>query len=226
MHRTRQYDLIIFDWDGTLCDSISAIVEAYQYAQRQLHLAVSDDEAIKIGIGGSFYEQVCRLNPEVSLDAVKLNALRSIFLRHYTQASKDGVRLFSYVRTLLALLHKQGYALGIATSAGRASMRRLLAFFDIASYFIEVITAEETSPKPNPQMINDLISNHGFYHDRVLMVGDSTTDIIMAKAANVDVIAISTGAHGHQQLLDVNPLHVLLNLEELPAVLEREAMDH
>ena len=211
---TKRYDLIVFDWDGTVMDSTAVISGSIQAACRDLGLNVPDDETARhvIGLG---LEQALRYAVPVLPEAMYPDLVARY--RHHFLAQDENIPLFAGARETIAELHGAGYRLAVATGKSSAGLSRAMESSAMKSYFHATRTADQTFSKPNPAMLFELMDELGVSAGRTLMVGDTTHDVQMAQNAEVDVVAVGHGAHPPEQLLELNPLALVGDFAELRA---------
>ncbi|MDP2804600.1 MAG: HAD-IA family hydrolase [Gallionellaceae bacterium] len=210
----KRYDLIVFDWDGTVMDSTACIASSIQSACRDLDLPVPSDEAAHYVIGMGLVEALRHAVPEV--DESNYDALAQRYRYHFL--AQDGkMTLFAEARETIIELHGKGYCLAVATGKNRNGLNRVLAATEMTSYFHSTRTADQTFSKPHPAMLLEIMDELGLTAERVLMVGDTTHDLQMALNAGVDAVAITHGAHPEAQLRALNPIAMVDDFVELRA---------
>ena len=209
----KRFDLIIFDWDGTLIDTIDWIVSCLQNAAVQCRFKAPDPQAAKDVIGLSIDNATRQLFPEASGEE------RQQFIAHYSRAffSKRLSRadLFDGVFEMLNRLRENDYRLAVATGKGRKGLQEALLQTETGYLFDITRCADETASKPDPFMLRDIISRLDIPAERALMVGDSIHDMQMARNAGVASVAVSCGAHGQELLRQYNPLLCLTQTSHL-----------
>ena len=212
-----KYRLIVFDWDGTLIDSHSAIVECMQEASRELGLPIPERERASHVIGLGLHDAMRIVAPELPAHRYPefIDSYRRSFL-----AREDTMRPFPGMRELVASLQADR-ALAIATGKSRRGLDRALKATGLEGHFRASRCADETHPKPHPAMLIELMSELSFSREQVLMVGDTSHDLQMAAAAGVDAVAVSYGAHARENLLACGPLGCVSSVEELRQWLTR-----
>lgn len=212
------FDLIVFDWDGTLLDSAAAIVQAIQNAARDLALPTpSDAEArhvIGLGLGDALRHAVPSLTPERYGEMVER-------YRHHYLSGDHELDLFAGVPALLADLSAAEYLLAVATGKSRLGLNRALQHSGLGPLFHATRCADECFSKPHPQMLEELLDELGVAPARALMIGDTTHDLQMAINAGVPAIGVAYGAHPVAQLDALSPLAVVHSIEELAAWLRQ-----
>lgn len=213
------YPLIVFDWDGTIIDSHSAIVACMQEASRELGLAIPEAGRASHVIGLSLHEILRIVAPE--LPAARYPEYVAAYRRHFL-AREDTMRLFPGMLELLEGLSRS-HLLGIATGKSRKGLDRALAANGIGGLFAASRCADETTPKPHPAMLLDLMEELQVDADSVLMIGDTSHDMEMARAAGVDAVAVAYGAHPEEGLRACGPLGCFSNVDELSAWLKANA---
>ncbi len=210
----KQFDLIVFDWDGTLMDSTATIVQSIQAAARDLGLPVPDNKAASYVIGLGLQEAMQAVMP--GLDP--RNQARMVERYRYHYLTKDkGLTLFPGVREMLAELSQQGYFLAVATGKSRVGLNRALDAADLLSVFDATRCADETFSKPHPAMLHELTRELGQELRRTVMIGDTTHDLQMALNAGTAGIAVHYGAHAAPELEALNPVFSANSVPELHA---------
>jgi phosphoglycolate phosphatase len=210
----KRYDLIVFDWDGTVMDSTAVIANSIQSACRDLNLTVPSDEAARYVIGMGLAEALRHAVPEAHESMYEPLAAR---YRHHFLSQDAAMPLFAEARETIHELHEQGYWLAVATGKNRNGLNRVLESSEMARYFHATRTADQTFSKPHPAMLLEIMDELGLTADRVLMVGDTTHDLQMAINAGVDAVGVTHGAHPEEQLRALNPLALLDDFSELRA---------
>ena len=216
--RPRRYDLIVFDWDGTLFDSTALIVRAIQAACQDLGAPVPSDEAAAHVIGLGLQDALQRAVPDLPIDLYPELGRR--YRQHYF-ASHDQVTLFAGVPELLAGLRERNHWLAVATGKNRHGLNEALRISGLAGSFDATRTADETRSKPHPQMLQELMREFGTDPERTLMIGDTTHDLQLAANAGTDAVAVAYGAHPPEQLGDLRPLTIAHSVPELQDWLAR-----
>ena len=197
------YKLLIFDWDGTLADSIGRIVEAMHVASQRSGFALCDDLAVKGIIGLGLPEAIRTLYPHIS-DA-ELVAFRQHYADHYIALEAEPSPLFDGVVESLAAFRDQGYHLAVATGKARRGLDRVLKSHGWEDYFDITRAADETASKPHPLMLEQILAHCAVRPEQALMVGDSSFDLQMARNAGVPSVAVSYGAQSIDALRAFEP---------------------
>jgi len=208
-----KYKLLVFDWDGTLMDSVNEIIYCFRCAADDLHLPLPTDHQIKDIVGLAMPEAVSRLFSDQSAD--QRQALIERYRHHYFLADKTPSVLFDRVAEMLAELEYLGFFLAVATSKGRRGLDAVLQRTGLEKVFHVTRTADESFSKPHPQMLIDIMDYVGVAHHETLMIGDSEYDLHMAKNANVDAVSVGCGVHDEKRLLDCQPMIHLNNTIDL-----------
>lgn len=199
----KAYELLIFDWDGTLADSIGRIVESMNAAAVRAGEAQRSDDAIKGIIGLALDEAIHTLYPH--LEPVQVESFRQHYADIYTALDQQPSPLFEGVSESLDAFRAEGYRLAVATGKARRGLDRVLkangwqAFFDITR------AADETRGKPHPLMLEEILGHCGVEPQRALMVGDSAFDLQMASNAGMHSVAVGYGAMSLQALAEFGP---------------------
>jgi len=216
----KRYDLIVFDWDGTVMDSTAVIAASIQAACRDLGLTIPGDETARHVIGLGLVQALRHAVPDAPESMYEPLVAR---YRHHFLAQDREIPLFGGARETIAELHDAGYQLGVATGKSRAGLDRALDSTGLKGYFHATRTADMTFSKPDPAMLLELMDELAVSAGRALMIGDTTHDVQMAQNAGVDVVAIGHGAHPAEQLLALAPLALVKDFTELRAWLRANA---
>lgn len=207
-----KYKLIIFDWDGTLANSIWAIVTSLKEAANAIGYKITDEAARHI-IGMGIDDARRYLLPELS-DTALMKKFHLVYRDGYLQREKEIV-LYDKAIPLLADLEKTGRVLTIATGKSREGLVNALESKQLGGFFTTVRTADLTSPKPSPDMIFEICEETGIDATHTLMIGDTTHDLQMATNAGVDAIGLTHGAHPKEALLALPHIEMLDSLDDL-----------
>lgn len=215
------YNLVVFDWDGTLMDSEARIVSCLQAAASDLDVAVPSEGASREVIGLGLSEAMAQLFPaEASLTHERL-ALR--YREHFLVLNQSRSQLFPGVRETLAALRAADYFLAVATGKSRRGLDRELEETALGSLFHATRCADETFSKPHPQMLLEVIDELGAAPAATLMVGDTEYDMQMAANAGTAALGVTYGVHAPDRLLAMGALHTLDRIDELAGWLAAEA---
>ena len=203
---TKRYDLIVFDWDGTLMDSTAIIAGSIQAACHDLGLPVPSDEAARHVIGMGLAGALRHAVPDAPETMVEPLVER---YRYHFLARDETIPLFVGAREAVAELLGAGYMLAVATGKSRAGLSRAMQATGMQHYFLSSRTADESFSKPHPAMLLEIMDELGVMPERALMVGDTTHDLQMAHNAGVDAVGMTHGAHPLEQLRALRPLALL-----------------
>ena len=206
-----RFDLVVFDWDGTLSDSTAAIARAIQDAAADLGLPVPDDATASHVIGLGLNDALARAVPTLPLERIPEYSAR--YRVHYF-AREAELTLFPGARELIAELRSAGVLLAIATGKSQRGLQRALAQAGLGAEFAATRCADQTHPKPHPAMLLELADELMVVPQRTLMVGDTSHDLQMADAANAAAVGLTTGAHPYGQLAACQPLALFDSLTE------------
>ena len=218
--RHRVFDLIAFDWDGTLFDSTAIIARCIQAAVRDVGGTVPTDEAASHVIGLGLMEALAHAAPDVPRERYADLGAR---YRHHYLAQQDAISLFDGVLPMLAALKSRQHWLAVATGKSRRGLDSVLDAVELRGMFDASRTADETAGKPHPRMLHELMREMDVPPDRVLMVGDTTHDLQMALNAGCASVGVSYGAHTPEDFGALNPLHVAHSVADLNQWLARNA---
>ena len=200
---SRRFDLLVFDWDGTLMDSAGCIAESLQAACRDCgHLVPSDRDAryvIGLGLTDAMAHVLPGLDPSAYAPVVER-------YRHHFLLHDSGTTLFSGVADMLQHLRESGHKLAVATGKTRRGLDRALEQTGIKAHFHATRCADESKSKPHPEMLHWLMKTLDATPERTLMIGDTTHDMEMARNAGVPGLAVAHGAHEAAELVAYEPL--------------------
>lgn len=208
------YQLLIFDWDGTLVDSIGRIVESMRRAADVCGLPQLSDEAIKSIIGLGLPEAIQVLYPDMS-EAAQVERFRLGYGEHYMALENEPSPLFPGVAESLELFRDQGYRLAVATGKSRRGLHKVLEGRGWLNYFEVTRCADETASKPHPRMLYEIMAHCAVAPERALMIGDSAFDLLMARNAGVDSVAVGFGAQPLESLRVHEPRLAINEFAEL-----------
>ncbi len=208
----RNFDLIAFDWDGTLFDSTAIITRCIQEAVRDVGGQVPTDEAASYVIGMALLPALAHAAPDVPKE--KYPELGARYRHHYI-AHQNDISLFAGVLGLLGELKTRQHWLAVATGKSRKGLDDALQAVDLRGVFDASRTADETRGKPHPLMLHELMAHFGVAPDRTLMIGDTTHDLQMALNAGCASIGVSYGAHAHEAFDALKPRFVAHTVQEL-----------
>lgn len=218
--RPRRFDLIAFDWDGTLFDSTAIIVRCIQAAVRDVGGVVPTDQAAAYVIGMGLTQALAHAAPDVPPE--KYPELGNRYRFHYLQR-QDDLSLFEGVLPLLSDLRERGHLLAVATGKSRRGLDESLHSVDLRGVFDSSRTADQTAGKPHPLMLQELMAELDVLPGRLLMIGDTTHDLQMAVNAGCASVGVSYGAHEPNDFEALRPLHVAHSVRDLHDWLLQEA---
>lgn len=208
----RRYDLIAFDWDGTLFDSTALITRCIQAAVRDVGGTVPSDSEASYVIGMGLMQALAHAAPDVPPDRYPALGQR---YRHYYSQHQNDITLFDGVLDMLAMLRTRQHLLAVATGKSRAGLDEALTAVALRGLFDGSRTADETAGKPHPRMLHELMREFGVPPERTLMVGDTTHDLQMARNAGCASVAVSYGAHTSDAFAALQPRFVAHSVPDL-----------
>ena len=212
MKVNEQFDLIVWDWDGTIANSTGMIVDAIVLAAAQVGLPALDPIAASNIIGLGLKESIHSLFGDLAAD--KAQQLASQYNANY-YAGESAIPLFDGARELIIELHRRGSKLAVATGKGRRGLDLALEHCGLAQYFHETRTMGECFSKPHPQMLDELMEELVVRPERTLMIGDTSYDLEMAQNAGVSSVAVTFGAQSRDKLVRYNPLVIFDKFSDL-----------
>ncbi|WP_337956436.1 MULTISPECIES: HAD-IA family hydrolase [Shewanella] len=198
--KEKAFDLVIFDWDGTLMDTVGKIVSCMQNVAQELMLPIPSEQQVRDVIGLSLPQ----IMPILFADHQNHQQIIDCYRRHHL-ASELLTPLFDGVELLIRNLFDAGYHLAIATGKGRQGLDNVLALTGLGDYFHATRCADDAQSKPHPEMLYSLLAHFDVTADRAIMIGDSIHDLAMANNAGMASIGVSYGAHNESRLNLLNP---------------------
>lgn len=216
----KQFDLLIFDWDGTLMDSAGVIVDSIQRACEDIGLAAPSDRASRQIIGLGLVQALQTLLPDLPADDYPRLVER---YRHHYLGRDAELPLFAGVSEGIAALHADGFTLAVATGKSRMGLERALAASGLGARFAATRCADQTHSKPHPAMVLELIDELDADPARTLVIGDTSHDLLMAANAGVASLGVTYGAHEAEDLHPHAPLALLDSFAEVHAWLAANA---
>lgn len=208
----RQFDLIVWDWDGTLANSTGMITHALVKAAQQVGLPTLDPKAASDIIGLGLKESIQTLFGDLPDD--KAQALAAQYTANY-YAGESEIPLFEGAAETIAELHRRGYKLAVATGKGRRGLNLALEHCGLGKYFHATRTVDECFSKPHPQMLDELMDVLVMPPERTLMIGDTSYDLQMAQNAGVAALGVTFGAQARENLMRYNNMHIFDQFKDL-----------
>lgn len=208
-----RYSLVVFDWDGTLVDSVGHIVDSLQYAANAMLLPERSSSSMASVIGLGMTEAVLHLYPELEMPEV--TAFKDAYSEAFFRKPTDSSDIFEGVHEVLERLRSDGAVLAIATGKSRHGLDKALEGTGLGQYFTLTRCASETRSKPHPQMLHEIVSEMQSSPEQVLMVGDSVFDMEMARNAGVARVGVSYGVADESELYAYQPVAVISEMQSL-----------
>ena len=209
------FRLLVFDWDGTLMDSIGPIVACAQATIRELELGELPEETVRGTVGLGLRETIEILSP--GCDDALYGRILEGYRKHWHTAYRDMPLLFDGVDQMLRDLAEEGYLLAVATGKSRRGLDYALEQTGLSEVFQATRTADEAFSKPHPQMLLEILDELGVSPREAVMIGDTTYDLEMARNARTHAIGVCSGGHCREELLRLEPLACLDQVVELAA---------
>jgi len=220
MTRSRQFDLIAFDWDGTLFDSTALIARCIQAACADVGVPVPSQERASYVIGMGLIDALQHAAPDLPRERYREMGDR---YRHHYFARQHEVVLFDGTLDMLQALKARNHVLAVATGKSRRGLDEALNSVQLKGVFDSTRTADETASKPDPTMLLELMAEFGVKPERTLMIGDTTHDLQLALNAGAASIGVGYGAHDHATFEAFPTLHVAHSVSDLNDWLVRHA---
>ncbi len=211
--------IVIFDWDGTLCDSVEQIVAAMQAAAQDLAEPVPEVGAVRDIVGLGLPQAIERLFPTRPETARQRIAER--YSHHFIAGDSGPASLFDGALDTLNALRERGFELAVATGKSRRGLNRVLGGLALGDTFHATRCADETQSKPHPQMLEEILSERGKRPVEAVMVGDTEFDLEMAARAGIPSVGVSYGVHSPERLAGHGPVAIV---DSLPALLDLPAL--
>ncbi len=220
---TKAFELIVFDWDGTLMDSHQRILNCLKAAANDCDVEQLSDDDFSNVIGLGLKEATESLYPEFTPQQV--NTYSDRYRHHYLVQDNTHSPLFKGAREMLQALHDKGYWMAVATGKGRQGLDLVLNESELASFFLTTRCASETFSKPHPQMLEEIMHELAIEPEQTLMIGDTEYDMELAQNAGTHSLAVSYGVHSLDRLLKYDPLGHINQIHELPEWLNNQPSD-
>ncbi len=208
--------LLIFDWDGTLMNSIEFIVYCVEEAAQDIDMPVPDEAEIQNIIGLGLKDAFAMLWPE---GTDKQRDLLAASYREHFFVQEDSSALYPGVVDTLEHCLDLGFQLAVATGKSRRGLDYALEKSGLGKYFVATRCADETESKPHPLMLNELLTHCDLAPSQALMIGDTEYDVMMAHSAQMGAIAVTYGVHHRQRLADCSPKHLIDEISELKKII-------
>lgn len=210
---TKRYELIIFDWDGTIINSQAHIISCMRKGIADEGLPIPSDNEISHIIGLSLSRAIETLLPNIN--AQQVQNISDSYRAHFFSDTNEGSPLFDGAAEIIQDLHANGYYLAVATGKGRRGLDDALHTTGLEPYFHITRCADETRSKPDPLMLNEILTDLDLSVNDAVMVGDTSYDMDMAKNIKMDSIAVTYGMHDKKLLEESAPTHFIDNIEQL-----------
>jgi phosphoglycolate phosphatase len=207
------YQLIIFDWDGTLMDSAQKIANCIIASAHDADLPPPSDHDAKSIIGLGLFEAMRQLFPGAR--EAQIVKVVEAYKYHFVKGDVTEQGYFSGVEKGLAKLEEQGVFLAVATGKSRAGLDRVFGEGDLHQHFVVSRCADETRSKPHPQMLHEILEFTSIAPHKAIMVGDTTYDMDMACNAGVAGLGAGYGVHTELQLRSSKAIDVKHSFADL-----------
>lgn len=208
----RRFDLIVFDWDGTIVDSTAMIAQCIRCAASDLELEIPTMEQASHVIGLGLRDALSHAVPSLAEHRAEEFSAR---FRHHYLAGEPDIVMFAGIQAMLAEVAASGLLLAVATGKTRRGLARAFETTGLESLFTASRCADESLSKPHPAMLLELAVELAVEPERILMIGDTTHDLQMARAAGAASLGVTYGAHLHAHLVSHAPLALVGSVAEL-----------
>lgn len=208
-----KFELLVFDWDGTLMDSVEHIASSLAAAAIDLDMEDLGQQRYRDIIGLGLKEAMQALYPQAG--QIETEALCERYRYHYVEVNKVKSDLFDGAQEMLNDLRSKDLKLAVATGKARVGLERVFTDTGYGEFFHASRCSDESGSKPQPHMLNELMQELNVEPDKTLMIGDTEYDMAMAKNAGTHGLAVSYGVHNCERLQQHNPLACLPSMDEL-----------
>lgn len=210
--------VVIFDWDGTLIDSVDHIAESLHGAATELGYPAREMDAYRDIIGLGIIEALEKLYPGLSRD--EINAIREGYARYFFSKQTTPQNVFPGIHDLLADLGAGSFGLAVATGKSRHGLTRALASSGLGEHFATTRCADETRSKPDPLMLHEIVAHFGIRPAEAVMIGDTVYDLEMAQRIGMPSIGVEWGVHKRDRLESFAPIAVVDDMAGLRQALQ------
>lgn len=214
-----RFEAVIFDWDGTVVDSVEHIADCLLHAATSTGFPALERTAYRDIIGLGLVEALRRLYP--GLNADETERMRGAYSAQFMATSADNQRTFPGITTILEDLHAANRRCAVATGKSRRGLDQALAASRLARWFHVTRCADETRSKPDPRMLTEILAHFNLQPTDAVMIGDTRYDLQMAQAIGMPAIGVSWGVHGEDVLAQYDPVAIVHNSDQLRDLLIR-----
>jgi phosphoglycolate phosphatase len=209
-------ELIIFDLDGTLLDTIEDLAESVNHALKQYHFPTHPLESYRYFVGNGVNKLLERALPEGKRSSDFVSMLKVEFIKHYFAHADKYTRPYPGVSELLASVQAKGIKLGIASNkVHEATVQLSKGFFPDINFIAVIGQREGFAVKPNPAILEEIIEIAGIKKENTLYVGDSGVDVATANNAKVPFVGVLWGFRPRKELEEVGASRFVETVEEL-----------
>ncbi|MGY8815441.1 MAG: HAD family hydrolase [Gammaproteobacteria bacterium] len=210
--------LVIFDWDGTLINSLAKITQCMQLAAVDAGLAPRSESEIHGIIGLGIPQALAILYPDVP--HAPLDSLRDRYSHHFITKDQNPCEFYPGVGDTLAELKSGGHHIAVATGKSRRGLDRVLGNLGWENYFHATRCADETLSKPDPLMLSEIMSELDYGVEDAVMVGDTEFDLEMASRLGMRRVGVSYGAHSPERLSLHQPEVIIDHINDILRIIE------
>jgi pyrophosphatase PpaX len=203
---------VVFDFDGTLVDSMKVIFEALNEALSKRNLPTIDLDLFGRMAGRPISDII---NAKTHVPEPTIKTIEKDVFKAYVEFCKVRCQLLPNVENTLNVLKSKGVKLGLLTTTPRKPLKVVLRKLAIGDYFDIMLAKDDAKSKPDPDGLRQIITEFGIRADECLYVGDSPIDILTGKAAGIRTIAITTGVTTMEQLKENTPDIIITDIEQL-----------
>ena len=215
--KTQPFKVAIFDWDGTVVDSVEHITDCLHHAATTIGFPALDRAAYRNIIGLGLVEALKQLYPGIT--AEQMGSMRKAYSRHFMATSAANQRVFPGITGILETLHGSKRHCAIATGKSRRGLDLALQASGLAHWFHLSRCADETRSKPDPAMLLEILAHFQIEPDEAVMIGDTVYDLAMAESIGMPAIGVTWGVHESEALAAHKPIAITGDMAELQALL-------
>ena len=208
--------LVIFDLDGTLLDTVADLANATNQALEHCGYPVHPVDAYCQFVGNGINKLFARALPAEVSNEGNVQRIRELFVPYYNQHNADCSRPYPGILELLYELQKNGVQLAVASNKYHEATLKLVHHFFSDIHFAAIYGQREDVPiKPSPDIVYDILHDTGVERERTLYVGDSGVDMQTARNAGVESVGVTWGFRSEEELRECGAMHIVCRAEDV-----------
>ncbi|MGC8119294.1 HAD family hydrolase [Marinobacter sp. VGCF2001] len=209
--------VVIFDWDGTLIDSVDHIADSLHQAATDLGYPELEREAYRDIIGLGMIEALEKLYPGLSRE--EMVRIREGYAGYFFKKVTTPQNVFEGMAEVVSDLRGAGRGCSVATGKSRRGLEQALTSSGLGAHFDTTRCADETRSKPHPLMLEEILAFYGYEPEEAVMIGDTRYDLEMAQRISMPSIGVEWGVHQKDVLEGYDPRAVVNSVADLRKVL-------